>query len=250
MLFKGENTMKKKVFALLLAATMTLGASMTVFAADTTIDDTTGLATGAEITGETEVKVPTIEVVVPSTTTIVINPFSLSYESTDKSITGNSQIISAEQEIQNKSDVALAVNVASLTATPSTAGDTAPKIVTAAPTKSTGKEVFLYLEVQNNDTAFETTYNTKSTQQLVATDSVSDTTGKTKAASKENIITVPAKVDDSTASKVKFKFGGSVVTNPVIVNTDKTTTQNPWTDADKVTVSLKFTFTPQAAATE
>lgn len=241
--------MKKKVFALLLAATMTLGASMTVFAADnTTINDTTGLATGAEIEGETEVKIPTIEVVVPSTTTIVINPFSLSYESTDKSITGNSQIISAEQEIQNKSDVALAVNVASLTATPSTPGDTAPKIVTAAPTKSTGKEVFLYLEVQNKETAFETAYNTKSTQQLVATDSKSDTTGKTKAASKANIITVPAKASDSTASVAKFKFGGSVVTNPVIVNsTDKTTTQNPWTDADKVTVSLKFTFTPQAA---
>ena len=239
--------MKKKVFALLLAATMTLGASMTVFAADeTTISDTTGLAADTEVTVDTEVKVPTIEVVVPTSSTIVINPFSLSYESQDKSITGNSQIISAEQTIQNKSDVALAVNVASLTAAPTTDGTTAPKIVTTAPTKSTGKEIFLYLEVTSGE--FTNKYDSKNASELVAT--ALDTTGKTKAASKENIITIPKKVDDSTASTAKFKFGGSVVTNPVIVDsTSKTTTQNPWTDSDTITVSLKFTFTPQAEAT-
>lgn len=244
--------MKKKILALILASAMTIGASMTAFAAnDTTLNDTTGLATGAEVVGTADVNVPTIEVVVPTTSAIVINPFSIAYESQDKSVKGSSQIVSAEQTITNNSDVAIAVNVAALSAAPKTAGDTAPKIVTSAPgTKSTEKEIFLYLEVQAPGTdgtyTFEEGYNSKSTQQLVATNPAADEKSKTVPASKESIVTLSAKPDEGDAKPAKFKFGGAVVTNPVITNADKTTTQNPWTEDDVVTVALKFTFTPQA----
>lgn len=243
--------MKKKALALVLAATMTIGASVTVFAADTTLDSTAGLASGAEIVGTADVNVPTIEVVVPATSAIVINPYSLAYESKDKTVKGSSQIVSAQQEITNNSAVAISVNVAALSATAKTPGETAPKIVTSAPgAKSTEKEVFLYLEVQtpgaDGNYAFETGYNSKSAQQLVATDPTADEKNKTVAASKENIVVLEAKPSEGDAKPAKFMFGGSVVTNPVITNADKTTTQNPWTEDDVVTVALKFTFTPQA----
>lgn len=226
--------MKKKILALVLAATMAFGASMTVLADDSTLEDSSSLTAGQEVTGDATVELPTLKVTVPTTTAIVINPYKISYTNeTDSSLTGNSQIISAEQTIKNESNVAVAVNVSSLTGTPSEG----LALATTDKLPAT-KSVFLYLEVLGSDGSFADAYNAKNANQLVVN------TADAKAVSKDAIVTLAA--GDSTATTAKFKFGGAAVVNPTKTGDNKTTVQDPWTDSDKVTVSLKFTFTPQA----
>lgn len=222
--------MKKKLLALTLATTLALGSTMMVSAADEVIGDAAGAAAGQEVTGDSTVTVPTIKVTVPTTADFVINPYKLSYDS-GSGLTGNSQIISAEQTIKNESSVAVAVNVSDLTAKDVSEGIT---IVTTAPTaKTTDKAAFLYLEV--TDQTFADNY-TKAANQVV----IPLAGEKVKAASKDAIVTL-AKGDEA-ATTAKYKIGGSVVANPTAEG------MTPWATTDAIGVSFKFTFTPQIVA--
>ena len=237
--------MKKKLIALVLAGAMTFGASMTAFAAegDTTVVDNDTTAE-AEVTGEATVKTPVIKVSVPTEMTIVLNPYQLAYEvkegeGDDAKVvaTYKTQIVSIPQEIKSESDVALAVNVSQLKATPESGVEVLPKAVG----KATNKAVYLYLEVVKG--AADKAKFTGSG--LVPT---------TDGASKNAVITLDAatKGTDGAAvpSVASFKVGGDMVVNPVKANTDTTKepVSDPWTDSDTVTVSFKFTFTPQMAS--
>lgn len=223
--------MKRKLLALTLAMTTLVGSTMMVSAAD--ITDAEGAATGQEITGGSEMSLPVINVTVPTTADIVINPYQLSYKDLDAGITGNSQIISAEQEIVNKSNVAVAVNVSDLQVKNASEGIT---ITTSAiNAKTTNKAALLYLEVIDEAGKFEESYNTKSTSQVA----IPKPDEKVKAASKAAIVTL--KAGNETATKAKFKIGGSVVANPV----DGEGVSTPWVDDDSIELGFKFTFTPQ-----
>lgn len=232
--------MKRKLLALTLAITTLMSTSMMVSAGS--LENSASLSTGQEVTGESTVGLPTIKVTVPTTADIVINPYKINYNDADAGITGNSQIVSAEQEISNESDVAVAVNVSDLQVTNISEGIT---ITTASTAKETSKAAFLYLEVidaMESGAAFADAFNAKSTQQLAIPYIASGDT-KTKKASKDAIVTL--KAGNETPQKAKFKIGGDVVANPVTTNSDKTTTQTPWTEDDSIQIGFKFTFTPQ-----
>lgn len=236
--------MKRKLVALILAATMVAGTGLTASAADTTatIDAMDKAGAGQEITGAGEVNLPTIKVTVPTTADIVINPYQMEYtKDGDTDPLGSSQIISAEQEITNESNVAVAVNVVDLTATEVAEGVTIS--TTALTDKVTTKSAFLYLEVVKDDTDFAAAYNAKAANQVVVP-YVKEGDTKTKKGAKDAIVTLEA--GDTTATKAKFKIGGSVVANPTKLSEDKKSTiADTWSEEDKFGISFKFTFTPQ-----
>lgn len=219
--------MKKKLIAFVLAGAMTFGASLTAFAADATVSDTTAETT---VTGTGSINVPTIRVTVPTAFDVVLNPFQIAYEDADGN-TQKTQIVTVPQLITNESNVAVAVNVKEFKATPSSDVKLSAKPVA----KATDKSVYLYLEIVNSTT--DTAANAKftGTASLVPTDDSGD------GSSKDAIVTLAA--GDETATYAAFKLGGDMVVNPV--EADGTAT--PWVAADKVDVSFKFTFTPQMA---
>lgn len=214
--------MKHKILASVLAVTMAMGMSMTAFAADTAItapDGTSGIY-GAELTGDSIVKVPTIKITVPSALSqVAINPYKMKYTVDSKEYTD--QIVFAEQTIKNESDVAVSVNIAELKAGIESGSDAV--IATAAPTeKTTTKSVFMYLELKDKAGTYKDAYKSSEQTQLLV--------GGTKASAKTDMIELAA-----TTGEANFKLAGAVATRPA----------KDWTDKDKITVSLKFTFTPQ-----
>lgn len=232
--------MKKKVLSFILASAMMVGSALTVCAADTDIASAEDAAAGAEITGSSEMNLPTIKITVPTTANIVINPYKMSYKDDTTGLEGNSQIISAQQEISSLSNVAVAVNVKELTTTGVSDDIT---IQTAALTsKITTKSAFLYLEVVGADTegkyTFAEAYNKSSASQVVIPNYVEN--GKVEKASKDAIVVLP-KSDETNATKAAFKINGEVVANPVGSDGESA----PWTDSDSIGISFKFTFAPQ-----
>lgn len=220
--------MKKKVMALVLAGIMTVGASMTTFAADTPVTDST---TATEVTGTGQVKLPTLKVTVPTAFDVVLNPFQLAYEDAD----GNkykTQIVTVPQIIKNESDVAVAINIKEFKAAP--AGEA--KVVQKTVGRATDKSVYLYLEVVNvaSDDASAAKFTGTG---LVPGDDTTQT-------SKDAVVTLGAISDTVEATYAAFKLGGDMVVNPV----DENGEADPWVAADKVDVSFKITFTPQMAA--
>ncbi len=220
--------MKKKLLALALAGVMTFGASLTAFAADATVDNTT--TSEAEITGTGSMNLPTIKVTVPTSFNVVLNPFQIAYTVDD--VVYKTQIVTVPQLIANESDVAVAVNVSEFKATPE--GDA--KLAAKSVGKLTDKSVYLYLEIVNSasDNAGEAKFTGSG---LVPT---TDGDG----AKKDAVITLAAKSDTVPKTYAAFKLGGDMVVNPV--NADGAA--DPWVAADKIGVSFKLTFTPQMAS--
>lgn len=229
--------MKKKVFACTLVMATILGSSLTAFAADTTISDMAGAGEGAELTGTSTVKLPTISVTVPTSADITINPFQMEFETDETEADGSTKkkstaaIYSATQEISSDSDVDIVVNVENLLATPSDGITLTAKAVTTG-TKQ------LYLSLDVTDDANKVT-------SVVIPGAASDPT-KSKPAAKTGLATLKANkngdADDDT--KATFKITGSAVANPT-KTVDRVVSADPWTSSDKVDIAMKFTFTPQ-----
>lgn len=219
--------MKKRLLALVLAGVMTFGASLTAFAADASVTDTT---TETTVTGSGAINVPTIKVTVPTAFDVVLNPFQIAYEDADGN-TQKTQIVTVPQLITNESNVAVAVNVKEFKATPSTGVTLLPKAVG----KATDKSVYLYLDMvaSSTDNAAAAKFTGSG---LVPTDDSGD------GSSRDAVVILAA--GNEAATYAAFKLGGDMVVNPV--DTDGTAT--PWVAADKVDVTFKLTFTPQMAS--
>lgn len=202
-----------------------------------------GAAAGQEITGDATLNLPTISVTVPTTADIVINPFQMEYD-IDEDNSSSSQIICVPQEIVNESNVAIAVNVADLTAKDVTDGILIS--TTALTDKITTKSAFLYLEVieDKEGTKFADAYNSKAANQVVIPYVKADDT-KTKKGAKDAVVVLGAKPTDGDGTKALFAINGSVVANPTKVNEDKSVSPAPWEATDTLSISFKFTFTPQ-----
>lgn len=119
--------MKKRILSAVLAMSMVFGmTSVTAFAegeeATTELAALAGLSSGQAFSAENEeIKMPTISVTVPTTGTIVIDPFNTAQ---------GGQIDSTEQTIINNSNIPLSVTFKGSTAT----GSTGVSIVAKAPT--------------------------------------------------------------------------------------------------------------------
>lgn len=238
--------MKKKVLATVLAASMVMGMSLNAFAADPGPIEADKPVVGvngayaAEVKGSSEVTVPIINVSLPTNlSTTVINPYSmeaklnLGTEESPSEIVSTDQILSAVYTISSKSNIDLNVSIAGLTAKPSSGSKAV--IATTAPTdKVTTNSVFVYLELSNEAATWQDGYIKGETQLIAGTNATKANVVKLEAVE----IPDPEDLSAVTASEAFFKFAGAVAPNPT----------KPWAAADKIDLSVKFSFAPIAVS--
>ena len=221
--------MKKKILAIALLGAMTLSMNSVAFAADTVVNapEPTSGVYKADVDVSTEVSVPTIKITVPGDTKVAINPYKMAYEM--DSVEYTDVLANAEKAIKNESDVAISVS-----ATASAKASEGSEVVlatTALKGTETTKSVFAYLEVaektdESTAAAFAESFNTKAANQLALT---------TKETTKKGMITLAA--GDATATYAGFKILGDAAAKPA----------KAWTTADKMDISLVFSFDPVLA---
>lgn len=107
--------MKKRFFAVLLAATMVMGMSMTALADGEQGDGTT-------VTVASDVQAATVKISVPTDAKFVMNPFELPVGEGDDAVTD--QIISDNIEVKNLGDTAVSMTVSATVALADKAGKT------------------------------------------------------------------------------------------------------------------------------
>lgn len=215
--------MKKKILAAALAMTMMLGSSVGALAAINSADEN-GVF-GQDVTADSTVNVPTMEIEVPTSLAFTLNPYEMEYTPSGGTA-ATDQIVGVEQNIVNKSDVGIAVNIMDLGIDKDATGtDTELTLLAAAPTAAIKtKSAFLYLELKAADAEYQAYKPTNKTQLAVPV---------TKTVSKTDMIILDDKTGDVTTANLKVC--GSVVANPT----------KAWTQDDKVALSFKLTFTPQ-----
>jgi|GEM_PF-4929910 hypothetical protein len=223
--------MKKKILSVVLAMTMVMGLSITAFA-DTVVGNQDGAdataSAGTTLTTQSTTNLPVIKITVPTVAAVVINPFQLSYKDTEAGIEGSDSVVSVLKKITSDSNVPVAVNVENFKATPTEGVAIVSKSAVAAKAKS----AYIYMAIGEDVNA------AKKFTTLVATNPTGEATGAEKAA----IYVLPAK--ETTATECQFIIRGDVNANPV---NGTTGAADPWAATDKVTISYKFTFTPQIA---
>jgi hypothetical protein len=265
-----STKLTKRILSLTLAGVMAASLSIPAFAASTP-DVTNGLATATSGKTSTEVsgayKEITIQVSVPTTGVVQINPYGLpiSIDRTDTTSTAGpivlkgKQITSQPMYISNEGSVDLSIGATVKTTNGAKSGIT---FTTAAPTaKSTEKEAFVYLEL-------------KASEKTTATDSMSEaetdafveefanwtsTYNKSQclalntdeAQSLKGMATLKAHTAETTVSGqtvaahygagsiVLFRLAGSVVQEP----------ETAWSTDDTFTASIAWTFTPATTTT-
>lgn len=217
----------KKVVSAALAGAMALSMSATALAADPNVTGTDPV--DVEVTGTTQV--PDIKVTIPTTASVVVNPYKLAVTVESNEFTD--QIVSAPQFIKSESNTALDVTA---TVTGTAEGSA---VFATAPTQGgravATNSVFMYLEVlptEDDSTAPEwaEAYDKTSPSQLLVS--------TTAATSKTAMVTLAA--GDTDASYAAFALRGDAA--------DKPTTA--WTAADKVSAAIAFTFTPVIATAD
>lgn len=228
--------MKKKILSMALACALVLSVTRTAGAAGTTIEDAdeNGVYT-TEVTSEADVNLPTIKITVSSgeEKTTKLNPYKLKFEIDGKNYTD--QIANAEDQIVNESDVPISVNVAAS----ATTSDAKKVPLASAPLtgKETTKSVFAFLAMKTiesaSETAFEAApaYNKSEKTQIMFV---------AKAETKTGVVTLGAKDNGSTPTIAAYKIFGGVSSTP----------SEAWTENDKVTFNIVFSFDPLVVPAE
>lgn len=268
----------KKVATLALAGAMALSMAVPAFAAESTTNRSTAI-TGAYA------DVP-IDVVVPTTGTVVVNPYGLPIEltktdgTTKVNLTGQ-QITTRPMAIKNQSELDLTANV---TATATAAGNLKFVAATNVGSTTAGNNAFVYLQAQPLDIATGTTnMTTLAADANTVTDAITDAfvtwaadgatynaendliiTDKTGGAKKDNMFTlaaatkvaadatatpaVTAHVKYNTESIALIRLAGDL--SPVVKTPwsagRAASADDPAVPADGFTVTLAFTFMPVA----
>lgn len=219
----------KKIMSTVLAGAMALSLSATAFAAGATTDP---LKPTLEITGTT--KTPTILIDVPTTGAVVVNPYKMKVLPTGGTAGTDEvtdQIISATQWVQNKSDVAVK---AAATVTGKVEGNAKLNATTTIPDPSNSKSkalttnsVYLVFEALVTDDATTAVADWKDAKQVVVA---------TKATTAD-LATLSAGTGTALGDAkgcLAFHLAGDAVETPTTA----------WAAADKVNVTVAFTFTP------
>lgn len=252
----------KKLLSLVLAGVMALSLVMPAFAADNT----------TEIAGTYQDVV--IDVVVPATGKAFINPYGLDIKvpqdatddsNTNKATISGQQIVSAPMALKNKTGMDLNVNATvtgTITALPQDSTSTLMKFTTAT-TKgvgsnpeevgyvapATGKAAFVYLQAKQEPTltGADSTVTAADIAGKYAAwtasayDANKDVVVAAKTVSKENIVILrAAQMNGDTFQSYKagsialFRLTGDCTSGA----------KAGWTEDDKFTVTVAFTFTP------
>lgn len=189
---------------------------------------------GTEIKGIA--RIPVIDVVVPASVNILINPLEMPVSIGDGVYTD--QILCSPAYILSKSDIPLQVDV-------TLRGQVYPEsnmTLSASPTNGAGdrKRAFVYFEMQRSNWEYH---------ELVQWDPAYDpmkhiviSEGVLKA--KQNVVTLPPYTDGMYGlppenAYVWFRLTGDTVTDPAI----------EWNEKDGISVTVTFTFTPVSYVT-
>lgn len=203
----------RKVMSALLAGAMVLSLSSTAFASTTNITTVDGMTEGQviEVTGTT--KTADIKITVPTSASIILNPYELNVSADATPITG--QVISAVQAIKNESDLPVKVTT---TVTGTIEG---AEFATTSAVAETTKKVFLEFGVEAiaDVTAGNTPAFTSPTKKVLSTTAVTF-----------NPVTLTEK--GGATSSMAFGFTGDASKNPT----------NAWTADDIVGATIAFTF--------
>jgi hypothetical protein len=253
----------KKVLSLALASAMSLSMMAPAFAADT--ESTTNRSLKIDGT----YKETTIDVVVPTTGTVIINPYALPCVIVDKTETAaaikvkDQQIVTKPLAIKNQSDVKLDVNVS---ATATVKGNltlaTAPITDVAKDTKN---DAFVYLVLADMssdttlvgaktavtqsviDTAYQKQVETTKWTEYTTTNTPANVLAlKTSAVTGEKMVTLAAATLETDGSFKEYNAGSIA-----FVGLTGQCAQNPktaWTTKDGLTATIAFTFTPNTTA--
>lgn len=197
------------------------------------------MASSGTVKVDGSIQVPTLNVVLPTTASMIMNPYNMTVKLDPKDATKTStdQIISPTMEVKNLSNIGIQVGI-------SVSGTTGKGDVTFAASSaaaSTTKEAYIYVAFEIGDTGLDVTdtNGTGNETVVLSTTAAEPTTfATTVAAASGN--TLAASTDAKTPATngvLGFKFFG---------DTGNVTT---WTDKDTLGASIAFTFTPVAVDT-
>ncbi|WP_313238439.1 hypothetical protein [Sporosarcina ureae] len=210
----------KKFSGVLLAGVFVLSTAVPTFAADldapevvdgTAIETVDGGVTGQEVKSEGTLKLPTISVTIPTTHGFLLNPYNLEEAG---------QIVSAEATISNASTVDVDVSLKSATAVIENTDPKAKAVLGMVTDKITSKTVELNLIV------------TPTAGTLLLDGGKLNITGKNAAT---KLVTL-----NKTNGAATLKYEGKTVANPL---------NNPWSAADKISLTSIYTFSPVLVTT-
>lgn len=254
----------KKLLSLGLSLVMSLSLAVPAFAAANT-DNTT------EISGT--YKDVVIDVVVPNTGVAFINPYGLDLKvpqsegdtANDVTITGQ-QIVSAPMAIMNKTAMDLSVSATVTGAiTPITVpdGETAPTLMKFATNTTkgvgtnpdapdyvapaTGKSAFVYFQAKQATNTTGTAADVAAEYAAWGASAYNEATDvivAAKAVAKENVMTLRAAAMDNAGVFDSYKAGSIGMFR--LTGDCTSGSKVNWTDKDKFTVTVAFTFTPAA----
>jgi len=165
---------------------------------------------------------PIIDVIVPATGSVIINPYRLNVKL--DGVMTREQIVNPAQVLTSHSNVPVLVN-ATATGVIS-AGSEA--VFVSKPPNAEAKEVFLYVEFQPTNDNWIGEYIGAPNQMIVTAD----------GSSKDAVMTLDAGMD--SPSYGAYRLFGALSTAP----------DEMWSSADGIEVSVAFTFTPVTEDTE
>lgn len=170
-----------------------------------------------EITEEVDTpEEPIIDVVVPATGSVIINPYRLNVKLGDTMT--REQIVNPAQVLTSHSNVPVLVN-ATATGTISTGSEA---VFVSKPPKAEAKEVFMYVEFQQSDDNWIGEYIGAPNQMIITAD----------GSSRDAVMTLDAGIDNPAYGA--YRLFGALSGEP----------DEMWSSADGIEVNVAFTFTP------
>ncbi len=223
----------KKTLAIALAAVMALSMSVTAFAAGNV----------TTLTGKYEEF--DVNVTVPTTGTVVINPYGMPYTLDDDVSSATGQLVSKTMYIANRSSVALSVGATVVATKETTSGIT---FVDAVAATDTAKNVQLQLDVWGDDTVVDGDEQDPSVVDPIyasltgspdGTVALANTTVDSKTVytgTGEGLVVLREgnEGEMQTGGLAFFKLNGAVVKSPTTA----------WAATDTFTATVTFTFEP------
>ncbi len=178
-----------------------------------------------------KVRLPVIQVIVPSTGRVYVNPFKIPITIGSDDEESDAQIVSLPSGIVNNSEVPVDVDITVL----GTVKEGSDMNLVAAPTNGTGtaKNAFVYFEIQQadsedlDDVTWDPAYDPA--KHVIVIENVVQNYPRT--------LTLPQRTREGETAPggfAPFRLTGDAVRTPT----------NPWTSKDGINVIITYTFTP------
>ena len=211
----------KKLFSAFLAIAMCMALAVPVFAAQTP---------NRTMTYTLDLEKPTINVTVPTSATVKLNPYQIKVTlATIGATNAQGSILAGRQYLENKSNVPLKMSLVATGAIPT--GSNAAFSTSAPEATEKNRKVFMFVAVGDPVEAAKpsaaalsnVTYSATDTKQAII---------KAGDVKMNDILTIPVPADANVGNYVPIDIGGACATTPT----------DAWTEADVVDLSLAFTF--------